>query len=196
MVQDPRNHRRERGPVAPERLSEAGFTLPELMMTVAVLGIMMGMALPVMTDMTASIKLGDATRTVERELHSARLKAVTVNRSLRVRLNCPAAGYIRTVEVLGDATDTSTNRCLQTAFPYPPADTEMTTVPNFDGPIQTLTLGATVTSQVLEFRSDGTAYEVVSNVAQPIAGSVTITVSRNGKSKTVTVNAAGKINIQ
>jgi prepilin-type N-terminal cleavage/methylation domain-containing protein len=180
-----------------ERLrTQRGFTLPELMMVVALLGIIMGMALPVMTDMTASVKLGDATRMVERELQSARLKSVAVNRSLRVRLNCPAVGYLRTVEVLGTAADQATNRCLHSAYPFPPADTEMTTVPNFDGPVQTLTLGATVTSQILEFRSDGTAYEIVSNIAQPIATPVVVTITRLGKSKTVTINGTGKIQVQ
>ena len=43
---------------------------------------------------------------LEREFQSARLRAVIANRSLRVRLNCPAAGYYRTVEVLGTAADT------------------------------------------------------------------------------------------
>src|SRR5262249_48881190 len=133
---------------------------------------------------------------VERGPPRARRRGVAATGPRRVRLTGRSAAYIRTVEVLGTPADTATNRCLLSAYPYPPADTEMTTVPNFDGPVQMLTLGATVTSQVLEFRSDGTAFEVVSNVAQPISGSVTITVTRNGKSKTVMVNAAGKIQIQ
>ena len=72
-------------------------------------------ALPVMQDMTANIKLNEAARLVEREMQDARLKAVSSNRAIRVRLNCPAAGYIRSVEVLGTAADDATNRCSTTA---------------------------------------------------------------------------------
>ena len=81
--------------------SDRGFSLIELLLTVTVLGTVIAMAVPVMTDMTAAIKLNEAARLVERELQGARLKSVSVNRSLRVRLNCPGAGYIRRVEVIG-----------------------------------------------------------------------------------------------
>ena len=37
---------------------------------------------------------------------------------------------------------------------------------------------------------------VVTNVAQAIATEVTITVTRNSKSKALTVNASGKIQLQ
>ena len=70
------------------------------------------------------------------------------------------------------------------------------TRPNFDGPVRILPLGATVTSSVLEFHPDGTAVAIVSNVATPITTPVTITVTRKGKSKAITVNAAGKIQLQ
>jgi hypothetical protein len=53
-----------------------------------------------------------------------------------------------------------------------------------------------VTDGVLEFRPDGTAFNVVANVAQPIATPLTITVTRNGKTKAMTLNAAGKIQYQ
>ena len=56
---------------------------------------MAAVALPVMKDMTASIKLGDAARIVVGELQDARIKAVSSNRPLRVRMNCPSAGYMR-----------------------------------------------------------------------------------------------------
>jgi hypothetical protein len=55
---------------------------------------------------------------------------------------------------------------------------------------------ATVTDAVLEFRADGTAFNVVANVAQPLAAPLTITVTRKGKTKAMTVNGVGKIQYQ
>jgi Tfp pilus assembly protein FimT len=175
------------------RRLDRGYSLTELLMIMAVAGTLMAFALPILTDLGEGTKLAAAGREIERELQSARLKAVTVNRVMRVRLNCPATGYFRTVEVLGNATDQNTNRCVQSAFPFPAPDQDLITRPNFDGPVRLVSSGATVTSQVLEFRPDGTAALVVSNVAQDIVTPVTITVTRKGKSKTVTVNGAGKV---
>ena len=70
------------------------------------------------------------------------------------------------------------------------------TRPNYDGPVRMLPLGATVTSSILQFQPDGTAVTIVSNVVTPITTPVTITVTRKGKSKSITVNAAGKIQLQ
>lgn len=164
-------------------------------MVMAVAGTMMVIALPILTDVSEGTKLNAATREVERELQSARLKSVTVNRLLRVRFNCPAEGYFRTVEVLGNATDQATNRCLMTAYPFPAPDTDLMTRPNFDGPLRILPSNAKVTDGIIEFRPDGTAVEIVSNAVQPIATSVTITVTRNEKTKSVTVNGAGKVQL-
>lgn len=173
-----------------------GFTITEMMLVVAVIATLSVIALPVMKDMTASIKLNEAARLVEREMQDARLKAVSSNRVIRVRLNCPSTGYIRSVEVLGTAADTATNRCTTTAYPFPPPDTDIMTRPNFDGPVRILTNGATVTNQVLQFSPDGTAMEVISGLPTTIATAVTVTIARDGKSKTVTVNNAGKIQLQ
>jgi hypothetical protein len=110
-------------------------------------------------------------------------------------MNCPTAGYFRTVEVLGTAADSASNRCLVSAYPFP-ADDDVTTRPNYDGPPRVLPLGATVTAATIEFRADGTAYEVVNNVAQTIATEVTVTVTRNSKTKVLKVNGSGKIQLQ
>jgi prepilin-type N-terminal cleavage/methylation domain-containing protein len=178
-----------------KHLSDRGFSLTELMLTVAVAATLMGIALPVMRDVSESSKLGAATREVERELQAARLKSVTANRILRVRLNCPSTGYYRTVELLSDARDTAANRCLQSAYPFP-ADVDLMTRPNYDGPVRVLPAGATIANEVFEFHPDGTAYRVVTNVAQNITAPVTLTVTRYGKSKAMTINGAGKIQIQ
>ena len=175
--------------------NERGFSLTELMLTVTVAATLAGIGVPVYLNVTESAKLNGAAREIEREFQSARLHAVSANRSLRVRMNCPTNGYYRTVEYLATAADNASNRCLVSAYPFP-ADDDVTTRPNYDGPPRVLPLGATVTSTVLEFRSDGTAYQVVNNVAQPIATEVTVTVTRNSKSKVLRVNASGKIQLQ
>jgi hypothetical protein len=72
---------------------------------------------------------------------------------------------------------------------------DLMTRPNYDGPVRPTSSGAAVSSSVIEFRPDGTAHEVVDGTAQPITGSVTITVTRRSKTKTVTINAAGKIQL-
>jgi prepilin-type N-terminal cleavage/methylation domain-containing protein len=175
---------------------DRGFTATEMMLVVGVIATLAVIALPVMKDMTQSIKLSEASRLVEREMQDARLKAVNANRPIRVRLNCPAAGYIRSVEVLGTAADNATDRCMTTPYPFPPPDNDIMTRPNFDGPVRVLPMGATVSNTILQFSPDGTAAEVINGVVTTIATPVTITITRDSKSKTVTVNNAGKIQLQ
>jgi prepilin-type N-terminal cleavage/methylation domain-containing protein len=176
--------------------SQRGFSLIELLMIVAVAGTLMAIGLPTLLDLSESSKLSTATREIEREFQSARLKAVTSNRSLRVRLNCPAAGYFRTVEVVSAVVDAAEDRCVQSAYPFPAPDTDLATRPNYDGPIRVLGQGVTVTTEVLEFHPDGTVYQVVANARQNIAESVAVTVTRRNKSRTVNINGAGRIVLQ
>jgi Tfp pilus assembly protein FimT len=165
------------------------------MLTVTVAATLLAIGVPVLLDVTEGSKLNGAARELEREFQSARLRAVTSNRSLRVRLNCPAAGYYRTVEVLGTAADSASNRCLLSAYPFP-ADNDVMTRPNYDGPPRVLPNGAQVADSIIEFRPDGTAYQVVANVAQTMTNPVSVTVTRNNKSKVMTINGSGKIQLQ
>ncbi len=178
------------------RPASAGFSLVELLMVVAMIGILAAVAVPVMRDVTASIKLNEAARMVEREMHDARMRAVSSNRVMRVRMNCPAAGSFRRVEVVSAAVDGAANRCSQTAYPFPAGDADVMTRPNFDGPVRMLTRGATVSNTTIQFSPDGTANEVVAGVPQVIATTATLTITREGKSKSVRINGVGKIQFQ
>jgi prepilin-type N-terminal cleavage/methylation domain-containing protein len=176
--------------------SDRGFSINELMLTVAVAATLMAIAVPILTDVSAGARFNASVRMVERELQSARLKAVNANTVLRVRTNCPSAGFIRTVEVVGNAgVDNSPNRCDVGAYPFPPADTEMTTRPNHDGPVRVLPDGTAVGDIVLQFSPDGTVMQVVSNAPQRIDDTVSLMVSHNYKYKSVTINGAGKIQL-
>ena len=162
------------------------------MLTVAVAGTLMAMAVPIAQDVSAGIKMGESTRLIERELQDARLRAVSANRPLRVRFNCPSAGSMRTVEVLGTAADTPMGRCSTGAYPFPP-DQDVMTRPNYDGPLRTIPNQATVTGSDIQFNPDGTAQLVTNGVAGTMATPQTIQVRRRTLSRTVTINAAGKI---
>jgi prepilin-type N-terminal cleavage/methylation domain-containing protein len=178
--------------------SPRGFSLTELMLTVAIATTLMAISVPVMTDVSATVKLSEAARLIEREFQDARLKAVSTNRVLRVRTNCPATGLVRTVEVLGDSRDSASNRCLTTgSYPFPSdPDNELSTRPNVDGPIRVVPNGGSVTTVTYQFQPDGTVMTVVSNVATPIGSEQTVTIARANKSRLVRINGAGKIQLQ
>lgn len=168
------------------------------MLVVAVAGTLMAIAVPVTLDVTATIKLNEAARMIEREFQEARLRAVSSNRSLRVRTNCPSVGLVRTVEVLGDSRDSATDRCQTTGgYPFPSdPDNEVSTRPNHDGAVRPVPNSATVGSVVYEFQPNGMVFNVVSNVATRMSAEQTVTISRGAMSRTVRVNGAGKIQLQ
>lgn len=178
--------------------AERGFSLTELMLTVAVGATIMAMAVPVMTDISATMKVNEAARMVERELQDARLKAVQANRPLRVRTNCPTTGFMRTVEVLGSAADSVSTRCLTNgSYPFPSdPDNDLSTGPNYDGPTRTIPNAATVGTVSYEFHPDGTVFTVVANVPTRISSEEVVTITRAGRSRTVRINGAGKIRLQ
>ncbi|HWP99112.1 MAG TPA: prepilin-type N-terminal cleavage/methylation domain-containing protein [Vicinamibacterales bacterium] len=178
-------------------VDERGFTLVEALAAVAIAVILFAMATPRVQDMVSELRLNQAAREVERELQTARLRAVATNRALRVRSNCPSAGYVRIVEVLGTAADTAADRCSESAYPFPAADNDPITRPNHDGPLRRLYSGVTITTGTLEFRPNGTVFQVdAAGVPQPISTFVTVTLTRQSKTRSITVNGVGKIQLR
>jgi len=184
------------------RRAEAGFTLIDTLMTVAIFGIIAAMAVPLMKGMSDTMLLAQGAREVERELQGARLKAVTSNRPLRVRFNCPAAGQYRMVEYTATTADTAADRCTQAKYPYPPTDRDPVTLPNQDGPIRQLNkkLSFATSVKALEFEPDGSVRidNGGTGAWSPVTGTpgATVTVMRGTTTKSVTVNGLGKIQIQ
>jgi hypothetical protein len=187
--------------------TQVGFSITELITTVAVIATVAAVATPQLINVVDSMRLGMAERDVERELQFARLKSVSVNRPMRVRFDCPAAGQLRAVELIGtpaapdpNDADTVPGRCSEATYPYSPtgADRSRLTRPNNDGPVRYLQPGTTFAAkQTLEFWPDGSVHANIGGGANPwpnigTAG-VTITLSRKGKTKNIKVNGLGKI---
>jgi type II secretory pathway pseudopilin PulG len=181
------------------RDDSSGLTLIELMVWIALFSILCGMAVPGLVNVADSVRLGNSARSIERTLQTARLKAVSSNRAMRVRFNCPTPTSFRMLEVIGSATDLAADRCSPTAYPYPARDASPVSVPNHDGPVQHLdanvSFGATPT---LEFRPDGSVMLVdAGGAAAPLPGGASaVTVTKTTQVKTITVNNLGKIQLQ
>jgi prepilin-type N-terminal cleavage/methylation domain-containing protein len=186
--------------------TQAGFTLVEMMMTVTVFAILAGAAAPQFSDMTGGMRLRQGLREVERELQAARLKAVSSNRAIRVRFDCPAAGSYRMVEVIGtpsipDEDDDADDRCSAESYPFPADDANRLTLPNHDGPLRqlhsTLTFGA---ADTLEFWPDGSIHQADESEDTPWAPipstGTAITIVKGELVGIITVNGLGKIQVQ
>jgi prepilin-type N-terminal cleavage/methylation domain-containing protein len=180
---------------------ERGFTLIDVLTVVVVFGIMAAMTAPSMIASLDRLKLGQATREVERELHMAKSRAVSKGRGIRIRFNCPAVGQYRITELIGTVTvpagaDSAANRCNPAIYPYPIADNDPLTLPNLDGPVRYLpdevTFGA---AQTIEFWPDGTAHMTGTASPWPLipTAGISITVVRDSNTSTIRVNGLGKI---
>lgn len=180
--------------------SEAGYSLIDVIVTIGVFALLAAVAVPSLGGVSERMRLGQGQREVERELQTARLKAVTANRRVRVRFNCPAAGQYRLVEVIGTAADDAANRCVETAYPAVPADNNPLTRPNHDGPVRFLprdvSFGA---AAALEFAPDGTVkYQsgtTFVDVPDPDGTAITLTKTGSTDVARVTVNRLGKVQL-
>lgn len=187
--------------------SALGFSLVDMLATIAVIGTVAAIAVPAVTKSFENQRLGIETRNVERELQTARLQAVSSNTPIRVRFNCPATGQYRRVELIGtvnnpaadDSDSAGATRCSTTNYPYPAPDRDPLTRPNHDGPLLALNPAVTFqTAQTIEFWPNGTVHIFSTTNPWPMVGTtpVSIILNKNSMTKTITVNSLGKIQIQ
>ena len=176
---------------------QGGFTLIELVLVMAGIVTLTAIVVPGFSNVVASMRARDAARSVERTLQTARMKAVTHSRALRVRFNCPVPGQFRMLEVTGvSTTDDAGNRCDPTAFPFPAPNDTLRSTPSLDSAVVYLPTGTTVTGVALniEFSPRGSAFMVASNgTVTAITAPVVLTVTHNGRSNTVTINGVGRV---
>jgi len=191
--------------------STHGYSLIDQLATLAIIATVAGIAVPALSNSVENQRLGIEARNVERELQLARLNAVTTNRPIRVRFNCPDVGHYRRVELIGsvnnpetgdDADNQGAHRCSTSFYPYPAADKDPLTRPNNDGPLMQLNSKVTFTStQTLEFWPNGTVHVATGAVAGqpwPQIGSTpaNLVMTKGATTRSIVVNSLGKMQIQ
>ena len=176
-----------------------GFTLIELLIVIVIITIVSAIAIPAIF-VTDETRVRQAIRAVERELQTARLKAVTANRPMQVRFNCPSAGMYRMVEA--GVTWPDAGRCSPVTYPSPaPVDAAYQTPPKprYDGPVRYLdpmiVLSPAEPNLVLQFMPNGGTAKVVSGSATLI-DTVQVAVTCRTNTKTVEINGLGRIRLQ
>lgn len=93
-------------------LSVRGFTMFELLVVMAMIGILSAIGIPTMMESTRRNAVWTASELIGSQIRQARLMAISRNMSFRVRFDCPSAGQFRVLAVTGNATiDNATNRC-------------------------------------------------------------------------------------
>jgi prepilin-type N-terminal cleavage/methylation domain-containing protein len=167
-----------------------GFTLVEILVVATIAAVVAAVSMPMALTAMRDYRLNAATREVSNQIAAMRLEAVTKNRSMRLRLNCPAAGMYRAVEWTGNAAiDTAGNRCLTTAYPFP--DIDAATAPNSDGPIRYLPQGITFgTVQEIQISTLGRITAVTGGLPAQIG------VSNGTTTRQLQITAAGQVRIQ
>lgn len=175
---------------------QSGFTLLELVLVMAGIVTLSAFVVPSFSNVVTAMRARDAGRAVERQLQTARMKAVTHSRSFRVRFNCPVTGQLRMLEVTDVAgTDSAANRCDPGAFPVPGPNDTLRSTPSLDSPVVYLPQGTTVTGPALqfEFGPKGSVHTVSGSTIAAITAPLTLTVTYKGRSNTVTINGLGRI---
>lgn len=175
------------------RHGAAGFTLVEALVAAALVGILAAAAGPTIASSMRLYALNTSAQTVASAIRGARYTAVSRNKSVRVRFNCPATNQFRVVEVLGTAADSAADRCSETTYPYP--DGNGAADPDVDGPIVRLPSDAQFgTAQDLQIDTGGRVQRLTGcPTCVTTAAPVTVVVTNGSQTRTITVSADGQV---
>lgn len=177
--------------------SAAGFTLTEMLVVVGLAAILAAMAAPTIGTTLRWQSLNQSVQTVGITIRGARHAAISKNRTVRIRFNCPAANQFRVVQFVGNpAIDDDPNRCSEAAYPYP--DPNPAVEPNIDGPIINLPAEAQfgVLSSI-QIDTGGRAQQLTGcNPACATAAApavVNVLGNHGNTTRTITVTAGGQV---
>lgn len=158
--------------------SDRGYSMIELLITVALIAIVSAIAVPVFMESSARNAVWTASETIGAQIRQARLKAISQNSSFQVRFDCPAADQFRILIV--DGTIDDGDRC----------DTTL----EFDS-------GVFVMPPIVSFNSEGGAVPSLQVSGRGIFTSpgaipLTITVTNGDRSRSLTVSTTGQITFE
>ena len=176
--------------------TDAGFTAVELLIVVAIAGIVAGVSVPSLTGAMRRYALNGARQTVAAEIRLARFTAVSTSRTMRVRFNCPGPGQFRVVEVVGlPGIDSSADRCSEASYPFP--DQQPGVQPDADGRVIWLPQGAQfVALHDLEITPRGRVTPLTGcpGCAQ-VAPPATVSLTNGYDTQTIAVSASGRVEL-
>ena len=149
----------------------------ELLIGVGLIGVLSAVTIPLVLESSRRNELFAASERVGSIVRQTRLKAISQNRTYRVRFDCPSANQMRAMVVTGNAlVDDATNRCSITLT----GDSEVVQLPT----------GTTVDA------ADATEIRVTPRgVFTAIGDSIPliISVGYGSATRTVTVSATGQL---
>ena len=173
----------------------AGFTLIEILLIVGLTSVLASIAIPEITAGMRRYDVTTASQQIASAVRTARFQAISQNRTLRVRFNCPAVGQFRIVEVVGSAIDSAGNRCDPAVYRYP--DTDAANRPNLDGPLQVLPRGTAFTApDDLQIDTSGritplTGCPTCATAAPPAS----VVVGNSYANRTISISGSGQVTL-